>query len=203
MRLFAKGMNYFHIKPIDFPIRADRQSARRHYGVHPYFTRRPYNVVRDYIKTYSKEGDKVIDPFGGSGVTAIEAFLENRIGIQNDINPLANFIAEGIVNLHKGNLADYERALITVAEICEARIQRIGILTNHELQEFQKDVQLPQNVTLPKNADVDKYYDLFLPKQLVSLAILKKAIDGIQSEFARGGLLLAWSATLAKINKTF
>ena len=203
MRLFAKGMNYFHIKPIDFPIRADRQSARRHYGVHPYFTRRPYNVVRDYIKTYSKEGDKVLDPFGGSGVTAIEAFLENRIGIQNDINPLANFIAEGIVNLHKGNLADYERALITVAEICEARIQRIGILTNHELQEFQKDVQLPQNVTLPKNADVDKYYDLFLPKQLVSLAILKKAIDGIQSEFARGGLLLAWSATLAKINKTF
>src|SRR3989442_6093186 len=95
--------SYADIIPITSPIRADRQGAKRHYGVHPYFTRRPYNVVRQYILKYSKEGDRVLDPFGGSGVTAIEAFLENRIGMQNDINPLANFIAEGIVNLHNGD----------------------------------------------------------------------------------------------------
>ncbi|MCK4829702.1 hypothetical protein KA005_78990, partial [bacterium] len=62
------------------------------------------NVVRKYILHYSRDGDRVLDPFGGSGVTAIEAFLENRMGIHNDINPLANFIAQGIANLHKGNL---------------------------------------------------------------------------------------------------
>jgi DNA modification methylase len=79
---------YADIIPITSPIRADRQGAKRHYGVHPYFTRRPYNVVRDYVLHYSRERDVVLDPFGGSGVTAIEAFLENRVGIQNDINPL-------------------------------------------------------------------------------------------------------------------
>ncbi len=65
------------IEPLKEPIAANRQGARRHYGVHPYFTRRPYNVVREYILHYSKEKDRVLDPFGGSGVTAIEAFLEN------------------------------------------------------------------------------------------------------------------------------
>src|SRR5207253_9351581 len=95
---------YSEISPIESSIAADRHGAKRHYGVHPYFTRRPYNVVRRYILNYSRGGDLVLDPFGGSGVTAIEAFLENRIGVQNDINPLANFIAKGVVNLSIGNL---------------------------------------------------------------------------------------------------
>src|SRR6059058_2749968 len=105
---------YDQLRVIDTPIPAERQSAKRHYGVHPYFTRRPYNVVRQYIQHYSREGDRVLDPFGGSGVTAIEAFLENRIGMHNDINPLANFIATGIAGLQHGTLADYEDALTYV-----------------------------------------------------------------------------------------
>src|SRR6266436_7904137 len=102
---------YDQLRVIDTPIPAERQSAKRHYGVHPYFTRRPFNVVRQYIQHYSREGDRILDPFGGSGVTAIEAFLSNRIGIQNDINPLANFIAAGIANLEKGAMGAYEVAL--------------------------------------------------------------------------------------------
>src|SRR5438132_12200170 len=98
---------YDQLRVIDTPIPAERQSAKRHYGVHPYFTRRPYNVVRQYIQHYSREGDRVLDPFGGSGVTAIEAFLSNRIGIQKDINPLANFIAKGGADRSKGPQTDY------------------------------------------------------------------------------------------------
>src|SRR5213082_712147 len=107
-------IDYSRIEPIEHSISAKRQTAKRHYGVHPYFTRRPFNVVRDYILHYSRVGDRVLDPFGGSGVTAIEAFLENRIGIQNDINPLANFIAKGVADLSKGTLTDYTIALRNV-----------------------------------------------------------------------------------------
>ncbi|MGH7450336.1 MAG: DNA methyltransferase, partial [bacterium] len=116
---------YANIIPIETSVPAERQSAKRHYGVHPYFTRRPANVVRKYILHYSKEGDRILDPFGGSGVTAIEAFLENRVGIQNDINPLANFIAQGIVNLAKGNLSDYRTALASLREACQVRLAEI------------------------------------------------------------------------------
>src|SRR2546422_4687287 len=86
------------IDPILEAVPAERQEAARHYGVHPYFTRRPSNVVRAYIERYSRDGDTVLDPFGGTGVTAIEAFLLGRHAIHNDLNPFANFIARNIAD---------------------------------------------------------------------------------------------------------
>src|SRR5207247_851366 len=86
------------IEPILHAIPAARQQAARHYGVHPYFTRRPANVVRKYIEHYSREAETVLDPYGGTGVTAIEAFLAGRRAIHNDINPFANFLARTVAD---------------------------------------------------------------------------------------------------------
>ncbi len=195
--------SYAQIAPIETPIPANRQGARRHYGVHPYFTRRPYNVVRQYIMNYSREGDRVLDPFGGSGVTAIEAMLENRIGIHNDINPLANFIAQGIADLRSGNLSDYRQALLSLKDICEKRLSAIEAASEIELQSMRAKISLPENAILPSNSDVAYYHDLFSMKQLLSLATLREAISKIENRQAQQGMLLAWSATLGKLNKTF
>jgi hypothetical protein len=194
---------YEELQPIDSPIAADRQGAKRHYGVHPYFTRRPFNVVRQYLQHYSREGDRVLDPFGGSGVTAIEAFLSNRTGIQNDINPLANFIAKGIADLSKGKIGDYRSALHKVRERCENRVLELDTLDNAAVMRLLKRLPLPENVPLPSNSDVQHYYDLFSTRQLAALAIIREAIDEIGNRYARSSLRLAWSATLAKINRTF
>jgi len=191
------------VESLQEPIAADRQGAKRHYGVHPYFTRRPYNVVRDYILHYSREGDRVLDPFGGSGVTAIEAFLENRTGIQNDINPLANFIANGVVNLAKGSGAEYKSALSELEERCRTRLEVVRDADQKRLGTLGRGVKLPDNVKLPSNSDVECYHDLFSKRQLLSLAILREGIDGLKNGPARAGMLLAWSATLPKLNKTF
>jgi len=43
-------MERAYIEPIVEAIPAARQEDARHYGVHPYFTRRPGNVVRDHPK---------------------------------------------------------------------------------------------------------------------------------------------------------
>ena len=195
--------SYSEVAPIDAPIVAERQAAKRHYGVHPYFTRRPYNVVRSYILRYSREDDLVLDPFGGSGVTAIEAFLENRVGIQNDINPLANFIAKGIVDLSRGNISDYKDALRTLKEKCEAQLLAMQSMESEELENLCQRLRMPPNIELPRTSDVATYYELFSPRQLTSLAVLKNAIDDISNVWARQAMLLAWSATLAKLNKTF
>src|SRR5438552_11924483 len=156
---------YDQLRVIDTPIPAERQSAKRHYGVHPYFTRRPYNVVRQYIQHYSREGDRILDPFGGSGVTAIEAFLSNRIGIQNDINPLANFIAKGIADLSKGNITDYATALSQVSDRCQTRVLALEHAGESEVARLLTRLPLPENVLLPANADVQHYHDLFSPRQ--------------------------------------
>src|SRR6266480_778377 len=102
------------ILPITEAIPAERQEAARHYGVHPYFTRRPANVVRAYVERFSRAGDVVLDPFGGTGVTAIEAFLIGRKAIQNDLNPFANFIAQNIADTTLSSAMPLQKAFEAV-----------------------------------------------------------------------------------------
>lgn len=45
-------------------IKVDKQSAKRHFGVHGYFTKQAWNVVQEYIKNFTQPGDLVLDPFG-------------------------------------------------------------------------------------------------------------------------------------------
>lgn len=196
-------MRYEQLAPIDSPVAADRQGARRHYGVHPYFTRRPFNVVQRYIRHYSQEGDRVLDPFGGSGVTALEAFLSNRIGVQNDINPLANFIATGVASLVNGHMAEYKDALTDVRSRCERRVRALSDADDASVAGLLKRLPLPNNVRLPGNSDVEHYRDLFSPRQLAAMAMIREAVEEVANRHARGAMRLAWSATLAKVNRTF
>ena len=62
-----------------------------HY-MHKYWGRKPHNVVSDYIKNYTNEGDTVLDPFMGSGVTIIESVKISRFAVGIDLNPLSIFI---------------------------------------------------------------------------------------------------------------
>lgn len=112
------------VQPILEAIPAARQEDARHYGVHPYFTRRPANVVREYLKRYSEPGDTVLDPFGGTGVTAIEAFLLGRHAIQNDLNPFANFIARNIADTTLPSLGPLREAFARIEEACAERLKK-------------------------------------------------------------------------------
>lgn len=194
---------YAEIEPITRRIPADRQGAKRHYGVHPYFTRRPANVVRSYIQHYSEAGDIVLDPFGGSGVTAVEAMLLNRHGIQNDINPLANFIACQIADTAQESTRYIKEAYSEVRACFKADVEQVPRLKDKEVDAALSRVRLPENISLPKSSDVERYYDLFSPRQLLALALIKAGIDRISNPSAQGALLLAWSATLGKLNRTF
>lgn len=62
------------------------------YLMHKYWARKPHNVVGKYIERYSKKGDIVLDPFVGSGVTAIEALKRGRKAIAIDLDPISIFI---------------------------------------------------------------------------------------------------------------
>src|SRR3982751_3224510 len=88
--------DYSAIQPITSYIPPKKQAAKRHYGSHQYFTKRAWNVVQAYIKHYSKPGDVVCDPYGGSGVTAIEALVLARKAIYLDISEWATFLAKQV-----------------------------------------------------------------------------------------------------------
>src|SRR2546423_359332 len=118
------------IEPILHDIPAARQEAARHYGAHPYFTRRPSNVVRTYIERYSLAGDTVLDPFGGSGVTAIEALLLGRRAVHNDLNPFANFITAAIADTSISSTASLRAAFERVALKCKVDVEALEATDN-------------------------------------------------------------------------
>lgn len=196
-------MSRTNTKPILEAIPAARQEDARHYGVHPYFTRRPANVVRTYVERYSQAGDVVLDPFGGTGVTAIEAFLLGRQAIQNDLNPFANFIAQNIADTSLATTVPLSSAFARIEKDCEDDVTRIEKASVNELARWRKRLKLPENIRLPKNSDAEFFYDLFTPRQLVGLARIREAIDSENDNVVRNLLLLAWSASVAKLNKTF
>src|SRR6266436_9114581 len=178
------------IQPIVEAIPAARQEDARHYGVHPYFTRRPANVVRAYLQRYSQEEDVVLGPFGGTGVTAIEAFLLGRHAIQNDLNPFANFIARNIADTTLASTVPLRQAFERVHLACAEGLEEIEG-DEKAAHGWLKRLPLPENIRLPRNSDAEFYHDMFAPRQLAGLALLKQAIDREGENPVRELLLLA------------
>jgi adenine-specific DNA methylase len=145
----------------------------------------------------------VLDPFGGTGVTAIEAFLLGRHAIQNDLNPFANFIAANIAETTLPSVALLRAAFARVEERCREKVSGIEQATEEQIERWLRHVPLPENIRLPKNSDAEFYFDMFTPRQLAGLATIKQAIETEPEGIARNLLLLAWSASVAKLNKTW
>lgn len=196
-------IDYRSIKPISCPIPPQKQAAKRHYGSHPYFTKRAWNVVREYIRTFApNQGDVVCDPFGGSGVTAVEALILRRKAIHVDINPFANFICRQVA-VAPVSLSALSLAFQEVESACKARLERLRRLSDKELTNEPIPYWYPQGVQLPRNADVATVEELFTRRQLISLSILHQHIQDQTDDTIRSLLLFVFSATLAKVNRTF
>ncbi|MBF0458948.1 MAG: site-specific DNA-methyltransferase [Nitrospirae bacterium] len=63
-------------------------------SIHAYPAMFHSRLVRQLIGRYSSEGDYILDPFMGSGVSAVESAVMGRKFIGFDINPLAVLIAK-------------------------------------------------------------------------------------------------------------
>ncbi len=62
------------------------------HSFHPmcsYLASFPAALAHAFVARYSRPGDVVLDPFSGRGTTALEATSSGRIGVGNDLNPLA------------------------------------------------------------------------------------------------------------------
>jgi 16S rRNA G966 N2-methylase RsmD len=191
------GFEYKAIKPLPEITTLKKQSAKRHFGVHPYFTKQVWNVVQEYIKNFSQPGDTILDPFGGSGVTAVEALILGRKAIHIDINPLSIFLVKNLI------------APVNLDQLTQA-FNHIKQQFLHHAPQTDKDIEqalatypYPQSIKLPENSDVETVKDLFTPRQLAQLAYLKHLIKQVKDEDLQGTLLLMFSGLLNKVNLTY
>jgi DNA modification methylase len=74
------------------PIEGTKATAI--YNMHTYWSKKPHDAVRQYIVHYTKPRDLVLDPFCGSGSTALAALMEGRMAIAIDRSPAATFITK-------------------------------------------------------------------------------------------------------------
>jgi hypothetical protein len=190
------------VSPITGPIPPRKQAARRHYGSHPYFTKRAWNVVQKYIEAFSAPGELVLDPFGGSGVTAVESLVLRRRAVHSDISPLANFIAWGIAvaPIDEGAL---QSAYADVRDACEKQIRSLYQLDKAAIDAMPIPHWHPGPVPLPKDADVQTLDKLFHRRSLIALSILLHHINKVADPVIRDLLRLSFAATLNKTNLTF
>lgn len=184
-------------RPLLEEIPVKKRAAKRHYGVHGYFTKQAWNVVAEYIRNYSKPGDMILDPFGGSGVTAVEAMMNNRKTIHVDLNPMSVFMVKSLLTPTK------QTDFIEAFERVKAAYQKGEPTTKEEIEKALEKYPYPKGFTLPKGSDVEVIEDLFTEKQLAQLAFLKYLIKKEKDEPIRNALLLAFSSTINKINRTY
>src|SRR4051812_5195643 len=86
-----------HSKPYDLvtdsnDVRAFHQpitttKATAIYNMHTYWSKKPHDAIQRYIRHYTSPGELVLDPFCGSGTTALAALLEKRCAIAIDRSP--------------------------------------------------------------------------------------------------------------------
>lgn len=64
------------------------------------------HVVRYALKSFTNEGDWVVDPFAGSGTVGVEAYLCKRNAFLLDLNPLLNYMIPLKVRTEKERLRE-------------------------------------------------------------------------------------------------
>jgi 16S rRNA G966 N2-methylase RsmD len=82
----------YNVPPFDKPITTTKATAI--YNMHTYWSKKPHDAIRQYIRHYTQPGDLVLDPFCGSGGTALAALMEGRAAIAIDLSPAATFITK-------------------------------------------------------------------------------------------------------------
>jgi len=93
-RPYDPETNDYDVLAFDKAITTSKDNAI--YGIHGYWSKKPYDAIRQYIKHFTKPNDLVLDPFCGSGTTAIASSAEGRQCIAIDLSGAATFITKHV-----------------------------------------------------------------------------------------------------------
>ena len=142
------------------------------HGYHRYPAKFIPQIAGKLIRAYSKEGDKILDPFAGCGTTLVEAKIHGRESIGIDINPVATLITEA-----KCTPADAKTIL------------RAHKRLESHFSTFRKN----SPVKIPQNARIDYW---FCEEEKRKLAFMLEKIRKLRNDDVRLFFLCAFSNIL-------
>ena len=189
------------IKPINRAI-LPHKAQQWHFKIHPYFTKQASNVVRAYIENFSKKGDTILDPFCGTGVTAIESLSTRRKTINVDIAPLAIFLTKQTC-IAPVDLDSFQKSFDKLKGTLRETIKFVREVSDRKIEGYEIKEWYPRNVRLPSNSDFEFVEDLYDKRQLIVLAKLLKEIEKIKDPVIKDLMKFVFSGTIARANLTY
>ncbi len=147
-----------------WPSDGSKEAHSLHYSISYPESIRP-ELPAYFIDKYSAKGDVVLDPFCGSGATALEANLRGRIAFAADVSPLALRICA---------------SRLTGADITDVtlRLQQMNLRRPVDLKHFEEtfsafyDVDTYRELVNLKSALASKHDDVSIFIELIALSLL-------------------------------
>lgn len=147
------------------------------HGMHRYPAKFIPQIPRWAIRQYSKEGDRILDPFSGSGTTMVETIAGGREGIGSDLDHLACLI---------GNAK--------TAQLDPKRLQKLAI------EVLSRSGTVPRELRVPMEG-VKNFGHWFTDDAWAGLQAIDSAIDSVQmSDKERTFFLASFSSIIRAVS---
>ncbi|MFL0196113.1 DNA methyltransferase [Clostridium sp. WILCCON 0269] len=144
------------------------------HGMCSYLAMFPPSLPHYFIKQFTEVGDVVFDPFCGRGTTPLEACLNKRIGIGNDLNPLAQVLTGA-----KIDIPTYGRVVRRIDKLQEnyKKTSIFNVDPNIRML-YDEEVTLPMLVYLKNTLNIQNSTDRFIMAMLLGIMHGKHRKDG-------------------------
>lgn len=165
----------------------DADTTYLSHNLHPYPAKFIPQIPRSLIRMLSLPGERIWDPFGGSGTTALEALMLGRQAVSSDLNPIAQTI--GVAK----TVTLTAEADAFLAEF----VERVEVLANAP-SDFDAVADKYQNeisTSVPEIPNVEKW---FAAQVIRELGYLRWKIDSFPNSEAKA---LAEAAFLSIVVK--
>jgi site-specific DNA-methyltransferase (cytosine-N4-specific) len=154
------------------------------HNFHPYPAKFVPHIPRAIIKKYTLPGQLVVDPFCGSGTTLVEACLEGRPSIGNDLNPIASLMSEAkTTKIEKSHVNELDRLLLNINN----SLINVSSMSYAEVADY-----------IPSFKNRDHWFD---GQSLLELGHIKMAINQLVTSQSRALALTAFSAIIVKVSR--
>lgn len=150
------------------------------HGMTAYLAMFPPNIPNYLINNFSQIGDLILDPFSGRGTAPFEACRNGRIGIGNDLNPLAFCLTKSKINLPKiSNILKRISLLKNLYyEQEEYYINSVNLIAEDIKMLYEETTTLPQLFFLKNTLNRHRKVDNFILAVLTGIMHGKHRKDG-------------------------
>jgi DNA modification methylase len=165
--LLEKEIDFYNFSKLDidyswsFSDKTRKDTAYITHGYHRYPAKFIPQLVSRLIEKYTKEGDLVVDPFGGCGTTLVESKVMGRPSVGVDINPVAVLITKA-----------------KITPINPQKIEKAFAVLKDKLDKYSNDIK----IKAPEHERIDYW---FKPEEKKKLSFIFAEISKLKDQDIR------------------